>query len=108
RRQLEERVDLVRLGGDLPSLHDIDVVIAERDGDLPCVLIDAEIEHRRGSPVGRKGQILHLTRWENHFFSTRLLFHRYHRALRNSAWVHRALKPIRTTLGTRSTARMLS
>ena len=27
-------------------LHDVPAVVAERDGDLPCVLIDAEIKHR--------------------------------------------------------------
>jgi hypothetical protein len=37
---LEEGVDLRGLGGHLPGLHDIAVVVAERDGDLPCMLID--------------------------------------------------------------------
>jgi hypothetical protein len=33
--------------------QDIAVFIAERDGDLPCMLVDAQIEHHGGSPVGR-------------------------------------------------------
>jgi arylsulfatase len=50
---LEEGVDLVRLCGHLPSQQDITVIIAERDGDLPCMLVDSQIEHHGGSPVGR-------------------------------------------------------
>src|SRR5262249_43398036 len=42
---LEEGVDLLRLRRDLAGLHDVTAVVAERDGDLPCVLIDAEIQH---------------------------------------------------------------
>jgi hypothetical protein len=42
---LEEGVDLLRLRRDLPGLHDVTALVAERDGDLPCVLVDAEIKH---------------------------------------------------------------
>src|SRR5262249_4965242 len=42
---LEEGVDLLRLRRDLPGLHDVTALVAERDRDLPCVLIDAEIRH---------------------------------------------------------------
>jgi hypothetical protein len=42
---LEEGVDLLRLRRDLAGLQDIAVVIAERDGDLPCVLIDPQVQH---------------------------------------------------------------
>src|SRR5262249_55028088 len=42
---LEEGMDLLRLRRDLPGLHDVPALVAERDGDLPCVLIDAEIKH---------------------------------------------------------------
>src|SRR5262249_35662018 len=36
----------LRLRRNLPGLHDVTVLVAERDRDLPCVLIDAEIKHR--------------------------------------------------------------
>src|SRR5262245_31360076 len=42
---LEEGVDLVGLRRDLPGLHDVPALVAERDGDLPCVLIDAQVQH---------------------------------------------------------------
>jgi hypothetical protein len=37
-------------------LHDVALIIAERDRDLPCVLIDSEIQHGRFScrVMGRK------------------------------------------------------
>src|SRR5262249_40188910 len=41
----EEGVDLLRLGGHLPGLQDVAAVVAEGDGDLPGVLIDAEVQH---------------------------------------------------------------
>src|SRR5262249_51694122 len=43
---LEEGVDLLRLRRDLPGLHDVPALVAERDGDLPCVLVDAQGQHR--------------------------------------------------------------
>jgi len=49
RQLLEESVDLLRLGRHLPSLHDVAMVIAERDRDLPCVLIDSQVQHGRFS-----------------------------------------------------------
>jgi hypothetical protein len=42
---LEEGVDLLRLRRDLAGLEEVAVFVAERDGDLPGVLIDAEIKH---------------------------------------------------------------
>jgi len=51
---VEESIDLVRLCGHLAGQQDIPVFIAERDGDLPCMLVDAQIEHHGGSPVGRR------------------------------------------------------
>jgi hypothetical protein len=41
---LKEGVDLVRLRRDLPGLQDIAVVVAERDRDLPCVLVDSQVQ----------------------------------------------------------------
>src|SRR6185295_14929035 len=42
---LEEGVDLLRLCRHLPSQQDIAVFIPQRDRDLPCVLIDSEVQH---------------------------------------------------------------
>jgi hypothetical protein len=42
---LEESVDLLRLGRDLPGQQDITLLVAERDGGLPCVLIDPQVQH---------------------------------------------------------------
>jgi hypothetical protein len=69
---LEEGVDLLRLRVDLPGLHDVTARVAERDGDLPCVLIDPEVQHGWFSCWVRKGSLLHLTGWENRFFSTKV------------------------------------
>src|SRR5262249_24791823 len=44
RQLLEESADLLRLGRHLPSLHNVAMVVAERDRDLPCVLIDSEVQ----------------------------------------------------------------
>src|SRR5262249_58426745 len=51
---LEEGVDLLRLRGHLPGLQDIASLGAERDGDLPGVLVDSEI-YIVGSPLGKRG-----------------------------------------------------
>jgi hypothetical protein len=40
---LEEGLDLLRLGGHLPGLYHVAALVAERDRQLPCVLIDAEV-----------------------------------------------------------------
>src|SRR6516162_4959915 len=50
---LKESLDLVRMCGHLAGQQDIPVFIAERDGDLPCMLVDSQIENHGGSPVGR-------------------------------------------------------
>jgi hypothetical protein len=42
---LEEGVDLFRLGRDLAGLQDVALVVAGRDGDLPCVWIDSQVQH---------------------------------------------------------------
>src|SRR5262245_24930959 len=42
---LEKSVDPLRLRRHLPSLEDIAVFVAERNRDLPCVLIDSEVQH---------------------------------------------------------------
>src|SRR5262249_14796165 len=42
---LEEGVGLLRLRRDLPGQHDVPARVAERDGDLPCVLVDAQVQH---------------------------------------------------------------
>src|SRR5262249_1253602 len=53
---LEESVDLVRLRRDLAGLQDIAAFIAEGDRDLPCVLVDAQVQHGwfSGGAVGLK------------------------------------------------------
>src|SRR5262249_41132917 len=53
---LEEGVDLLRLRRYLPGLQDVTALVAERDGDLPCVLVDPQIQHGWFScrAVGRK------------------------------------------------------
>src|SRR5262249_45515686 len=43
---LEEGADLLRLRRDLPGRHDVTALVAERDRDLPCVVIDAQIKPR--------------------------------------------------------------
>ncbi len=48
---LEKGVHLLGLGGHLPGLHDIAVIVTQRDRDLACVLVDSEVPHERGSPV---------------------------------------------------------
>jgi hypothetical protein len=45
RQLLEEITDLLGVRRYLPSLHDITVIVAKRDRDLPCVLIDSEVQH---------------------------------------------------------------
>src|SRR5262249_39466879 len=42
---LEERVDLLRLRRYLLRLHDVAGCVAEGDRQLPCVLIDSEVQH---------------------------------------------------------------
>jgi hypothetical protein len=49
---LEVRLDLLRLRRDLPRQQHVAVFGAERDRDLACVLIDSEVQHGCGSPVG--------------------------------------------------------
>jgi len=46
---LEKGVDLLRLGRDLAGLQDIAAFIAERDRDLPCVLVDSQVQHDSSS-----------------------------------------------------------
>jgi hypothetical protein len=38
-------VDLLRLRRDLPRLQDVTALVPERDSDLPCMLIDAKVQH---------------------------------------------------------------
>jgi hypothetical protein len=35
----------------LPGLQDIATLIAERNGELACMLIDSKVQNGRGSPV---------------------------------------------------------
>jgi len=60
---LEESVDPLGLCRHLPSLQDVAVLIAEGDRNLPCMLIDSQVQHDWFSwwVVGRKGQRLYLT-----------------------------------------------
>src|SRR5262245_36564432 len=43
------QLERARLRGHLAGQQDTTVVIAERDGDLPCMLVDSQIEHAGGS-----------------------------------------------------------
>jgi hypothetical protein len=45
-------MDFLRLRRHLPGQQGIAVFIAERDRDLPGVLIDSEVPHGGSSPVG--------------------------------------------------------
>src|SRR5262249_32145250 len=85
---LEEGVDLVRLRRDLPGLHDVTALVAERDRDLPCVLVDPQVQHNWVLLSGGwvEGQLLQPTNpRENRFCSAGPLFHRYHSRLRRAA-----------------------
>ena len=60
---LEEGVDFLRLRLNLARLKDITAVVAERDRDLPCVLIDSQVQHGWFSCLRCRanGQLLQLT-----------------------------------------------
>src|SRR5262249_55539072 len=80
---LEEGLDLLRLRRNLSGLDDVAVLVAERDGDLPGVLVDPQIQHRWFScwVAGLKVSDFTVpTRRGNRFISTTLLFHRSHSA----------------------------
>ncbi len=90
---LEKRLDLLRLCGHLTGQH-IAVVVAERDRNLSCVLIDPQIQYRWFSSwsVGWKVRCFTLpTREENRLYSIRPLFHRYQRRLAELPWVLRCV-----------------
>ena len=45
RQALEKLVDLLGPCGDLASQDNVAVLVAKGDRDLPCVLIDSEVQH---------------------------------------------------------------
>src|SRR5271165_1835696 len=55
RQPLEKGVDFLRLRRYLSGLQNIPAFIAERNRDLPCMLIDSEVQHSWFSCWGKNG-----------------------------------------------------
>ena len=76
---LKELVDLLGLRRNLPRQHNIAVFIAQRNGDLTCMLVNSEVQHNRGSPVVRERFTASPSDRRTASSQQDRLFHRYQR-----------------------------